>query len=87
MAKSFIVTGTVSRIDLEPLFAVVYFNESPNGDFIACIPRKELAGFGGKDFSGLIGKTVDVRGSVVRPLCGPKRAGMQIWTPSAIKVY
>ena len=87
MAQGLIVTGTVSRIGLEPMWAVLYFKESPNGDFVGCIPRKLFEGFGGKDFSGLVGKTVDLRGSVVRPLCGPMRAGTQVWTPSAIIVH
>ena len=79
--------GVLSRVDVQPMWVRLYFRERPNGDFVVCFPRKLFEGFGGPNFSGLIGKAVDVRGGVTRPVCSPGTAGMQIGVPSQIKIY
>jgi hypothetical protein len=86
MGKALIVTGTVSRVELQLFWAVLHFQERPSGDFVVCFGRKLFEGFHGPDFSGLVGKTISVRGPVTRPVCSPRGAGMQITVPSQITV-
>jgi hypothetical protein len=87
MGKPLIVKGTVSKVQVQPMgWATLYFQESPDGAFVVCFMAKMFQGFGGKDFSELVGKTVEVRGKVDHPRCAPGASGMQISVPAMIKV-
>ena len=96
MYKPVSVKGTVSRLEVQPMWVVVHFQESPTGAFVACFRRRLreegekgpiFEGSNGRDYSELIGKTVDVYGRVGRPACAPGAAGMDVRLTSQIKVY
>ncbi len=96
MYKPVSVKGTVSRLEVQPMWVVVHFQESPTGAFVACFRRRLreegekgpiFEGSNGRDYSELIGKTVNVYGSVGRPACAPAAAGMDVRWTSQIKVY
>ncbi|HKV62184.1 MAG TPA: hypothetical protein VJO16_09740 [Candidatus Acidoferrum sp.] len=84
--KPLIVKGTVSRVQVNMPWAIVYFNESPSGVFVVCFQASMFGDFAGKNYSGLIGKTVEVRGQVIQPRCAPRGAGMEISVPAQIMV-
>jgi hypothetical protein len=84
--KPLIVKGTVSRVQVNMPWAIVYFNESPSGVFVVCFQAAMFGDFAGKNYSGLIGKTVEVRGQVIQPRCAPRGAGMEISVPAQIMV-
>jgi hypothetical protein len=96
MYKAVNVKGTVSRLEVQPMWVVVHFRESPTGAFVACFRRRLreegekgpiFEGSNGRDYSELLGKTVDVYGRVDRPACSPAAAGMDVRLTSQIKVY
>jgi hypothetical protein len=76
------VRGTVSRIDPpkrrgEP--ARMYFKESPDGAFIACV-WPQLFG----DLNQFVGERLEVRGRVTRPTCGGTAADLQVSIPAFV---
>ena len=76
------VRGTVLRIDPpkkrgEP--ARMYFKESPDGAFIACV-YPQLFG----DLSQFVGERLEVRGRVTRPTCGGTAADLQVSIPAFV---
>ncbi len=104
--------GTVSRVDVKPelsssfYWVTVYFKESPGGAFVVCfanidenlireLPEGSIRGR--TDFSGLVGKTIQVEGRVkpafvswstwrtgaTMPPCTRNSAGM---TPRDLKI-
>jgi len=104
--------GTVSRVEVKPAlpeayyWVTAYFKESPGGAFVICfatvnwglirqLPEGSLRGR--NDFSGLVGKTIQVEGrgkpafvswgtwrtGATMPPCTPNSAGM---TPPDLKV-
>jgi hypothetical protein len=96
MSKPVSVKGTVARLEVQPMWVVVHFQESPSGAFVACFRRRLreegekgpiFEGTNGRDYSELLGKTVNVYGSVGRPSCAPASAGMDVRWTSQIKVY
>jgi hypothetical protein len=96
MSKPVSVKGTVSRLEVQPMWVVVHFQESPSGAFVACFRRRLreegekgpiYEGANGRDYSELIGKTVNVYGSVGRPACAPAATGMDVRWTSQIRVY
>lgn len=67
--KEVVLHGTISRIDVdtagEPRYATIYFKEAPDGSVTAFYPYPSImrARYG-RDFSGLIGKGVYLRGEI-----------------------
>jgi hypothetical protein len=84
--KPLIVKGTVSRVQVSMPWAIVYFNESPSGVFVVCFQASMFGDYGGH-YSGLIGKTVEVRGQVIQPRCSPRGAGMEISGPAQLQIF
>ena len=83
-------TGTIARVEANGPWELLYFKES--SDFVACFvaapfrtPTSQVMQAGGADFAGLVGKTVQVTGSVAQALCAGK-AGMRVIAPSQIQV-
>lgn len=96
MYKPVSVKGTVSRLEVQPMWVVVHFQESPTGAFVACFRRRLreegekgpiFEGANGRDYTELIGKTVSIYGSIGRSACAPAAAGMDVRWTSQIKVY
>lgn len=79
--------GTIARVEQSGQWELLYFNES--SEFVACfvaaVFRGTLAQTGGADFSGLVGKTAEMRGPVAQAVCGGK-TGLRIVTPNQIQV-
>jgi hypothetical protein len=76
------VRGTVSRVEppnglRQP--ARLYFKESPDNAFIACIPVPQLF-----DLQKYAGKYLEVRGRVSQSNCGGKVADVQVVNPAMI---
>ncbi len=76
------VRGTVSRVEAptgprQP--ARLYFKESPDNAFVACIPVPQLF-----DLQKYAGKYLEVRGRVSQSNCGGKVADVQIANPAMI---
>jgi hypothetical protein len=73
------VRGTVSRVEppsgpRQP--ARLYFKESPDNAFIACIPTPQIF-----NLQQYVGKHLEVRGRVSQSNCGGKVADVQIANP------
>jgi hypothetical protein len=67
MGKILEVRGTVSRVEVEkgfPPWATIHFKESKNDRFTAFTPNSRILASYGQDFSGLVGKSIDVWGQV-----------------------
>ncbi len=69
MGKNVVLRGTVASVQLDtsgyPVYMTVYFKESLDGTVTAYSPYSDLfRGKYGSDFSGLIGKVVEVAGHV-----------------------
>jgi hypothetical protein len=76
------VRGTVSRVEppsgpRQP--ARLYFKESPDNAFIACIPAPQIF-----NLQQYVGKHLEVRGRVSQSNCGGKVADVQIANPAMI---
>ena len=71
------IRGTVSRVELpfDPVrqMARLYFKESPDAAFVAC-----MSPLGFPDLRGYIGKHVEVRGRVVQSNCGGRVANVLV---------
>ena len=79
------VRGTVSRVELpsgprQP--ARLYFKESPDNAFVACIPVPQL--WDNARLQQYAGKYLEVRGRVSQSNCGGKVADVQIGNPSMV---
>ena len=78
------VRGTVSRVELSPdgrKPARLYFTESPNGAFVACLSPLY---FSNADVNGFVGQRLEVRGRVAQSRCGATVADIQVMVPSMI---
>jgi len=78
------VRGTVSRVELSPdgrKPARLYFTESPNGAFVACLSPLF---FSNADVNGFVGQRLEVRGRVAQSRCGATVADIQVTVPSMI---
>lgn len=67
MGKIVTVRGTVSRVDVEkgsPPYATIHFREAKNDRFTAFTPNSEILDSYGQNFSGLVGKPVELWGQV-----------------------
>lgn len=76
------VRGTVSRIELpqkrgQP--ARMYFKDSPDGAFIACVYPQLF-----DDLSQYVGERLEIRGRVTAPRCGAKTADLQVVIPAFV---
>ena len=95
MGKEMHLSGTVSRVKVEPgrpPWLTVYFTESPDSTFVVCSPSVgSFQAMFGKDYSGLIGKTLEVAGYIAPthpPTCDGKTANIRVSTSSEdIKVH
>jgi hypothetical protein len=62
------VRGTVSRVDLDtngsPRYATIHFKDAKNDRFTAFTPNSEILDSYGQNFSGLVGKPIDIWGQV-----------------------
>src|SRR6185437_6263636 len=79
MGQSLVVTGTVSRVEVDPngspQWVTIYFKESPNATFVVCSPYPDLFQEKvGLNLNALIGKTLQAAGQVESPYCGQKNA-------------
>jgi len=68
MGKVVEVRGTVARVELDtngsPRYATIHFKESKNDRFTAFTPNSEILESYGQNFSGLIGKPIEIWGQV-----------------------
>jgi hypothetical protein len=67
MGKILEVRGTVSSVDVVkgfPPWATIHFKESKNDRFTAFTPNSGILNSYGQNFSGLVGKSIDVWGQV-----------------------
>ena len=68
MGKVVQVRGTVARVDLDtsglPRYATIHFKESRNDRFTVFTPNPEILQSYGQNFSGLIGKPIEMWGQV-----------------------
>ncbi|MGC9971950.1 MAG: hypothetical protein ABSE56_15330 [Bryobacteraceae bacterium] len=67
LGKILEVRGTVSRVDVVkgfPPWATIHFKESKNDRFTAFTPNSKILNGYGEDFSGLVGKPIEVWGQV-----------------------
>lgn len=83
-------TGTVARVEASGPWELLHFKES--SDFVACFvaalfrqSTSPVMQAGGADFSGLVGKSLQVKGPVAQGMCAGQ-AGLRITTPSQIQV-
>jgi hypothetical protein len=77
MGQNVAITGTVSRVDVDPdgdpHWVTIYFKESPNATFVVCSPYPDLFQERvGLDLSALVGKTLEAAGQIESPHCGKK---------------
>jgi hypothetical protein len=75
MGLNIVVTGTVSRVDVDstksPQWVTIYFKESPDATFVVCSPYPDLFQEKvGLNLSALVGKTLGAAGQVESPYCG-----------------
>jgi hypothetical protein len=75
MDQNIVVTGTVSRVDVDPRrfpqWVTIYFKESPDSSFVVCSPSPNMfRARVGPDLSVLVGKTLEAAGEVETPYCG-----------------
>ena len=83
MDENIVLRGTVARVYLKtpgsPPWLTIFFRESPDSTFVVCSPHPDLfqEKFG-SDFSGLIGKTIEVMGQVEAPFCAGKTASIRV---------
>ncbi len=68
MGKVVEVRGTVSRVEVDtsgsPRYATIHFKESKNDRFTAFTPNSEILESYGQNFSGLVGKPIEIWGQV-----------------------
>jgi hypothetical protein len=84
-AEPLYVRGTVSRVELSPdgrKPARLYFKESPDGAFIACLSPLS---FSNAEVNGFVGQRLEVRGRVAQSRCGASVADIQVTVP--VMVY
>jgi hypothetical protein len=78
MGKTIVLRGTVANITTKtgqfPPWMTIYFKESPDAAITVCTPSPDIFEemFGGHNASALIGKTLQVAGSVSRSACTGK---------------
>jgi hypothetical protein len=89
LGKTLVLRGTVARVEVEkdgfPMWAHIYFKESPDSTITACSPYPDmLQKMFGNNFSGLIGKTMEMAGQVEK-FCAPKFS-IRIVDPAQIRV-
>jgi len=90
--QNLVVRGTVTRVYVQPSgglphWVTVYFKESPNARFVLCSPYPDLfeTKFG-SDFSGLIGRIVEVGGPVEESMCQGKTGSIRVLTSNQIRL-
>jgi hypothetical protein len=88
-----IAKGTVSSVGQRGAWELLHFQEADD-NFVVCFPASTFRGLpgsisntGADDFSGLIGKTVEIRGRVSALNCAPNSVGMEISVPAQIQVF
>jgi hypothetical protein len=77
MGQDLVVTGTVSRVDVDstrfPHWMTIYFKESPDATFVVCSPYPDMFQERvGLDLSVLVGKRLQAAGQVEGAYCGNK---------------
>ncbi len=89
LGKTLVLRGTVARVEVEkngfPMWLHIYFKESPDSTITACSPYPDMIQkMFGNDFSGLIGKTMEMAGQVEK-FCDPKFS-IRIVDPAQIRL-
>lgn len=89
LGKTLVLRGTVARVEVEkdgyPMWVHIFFKESPDSTVTACSPYPDMIQkMFGNNFSGLIGKTVEMAGQVEK-FCKPN-ASIRIVDPAQIRV-
>lgn len=68
MGKMVEVRGTVARVELDtngfPRYATIHFKEAKNDRFMAFTPNSDLLDSYGQNYSGLVGKPIEISGQV-----------------------
>lgn len=81
-----IAKGTVSRVEQNGTWEMLHFRDADD-NFVVCFPAATFYELrGADDFSGVVGKTVEIRGRVTELRCKPKSIGMEISVPPQIHV-
>ena len=89
LGKILTIHGTVSRVVLDqkccPIYAQIYFKESPDGAVIGFSPNSDMfiAKYG-RNFAGLVGKPVEMQGEIQQ--FGKSKGGVRILDLSQVKV-
>jgi hypothetical protein len=76
------VRGTVSRVELptgRQRWARLYFNESPDGDFVACVYAPLF-----DNLQEYVGRRLELRGKVGQDNCGAKVADALVGNPAMV---
>jgi len=73
MGQKMTFRGTVARLNLDtsrfPRWLTIYFRESPDGSFVACSPYPDMIEDSLGQLSALVGKTLQISGTVEGALC------------------
>jgi hypothetical protein len=86
LGQKLLVKGTVSGVESSGRWMKLSFRESPKADFLVCIDRAGFPDLGGKDHAGLVGRSIEVTGEIVRLPCAAGALGITPTSPSQVTV-